>query len=84
MAQINIYTRKQFYVNKWGEKEYLDGSDQDDTLIKAALLTGKGLDSEEYLIYSAFGPSKEDAEKSLGAYIEANPSHPRIERKEYL
>lgn len=84
MVTIKIFKNKQFYVNKWGDKEYLDGGEGDNTLITAALLTGKGLDSEEECIYEAYGETTKEAETALKNYIKSNPNHPIISRKEVI
>lgn len=84
MITIKIFKSRQYYTNKWGDKEYLDGGDTDNTLIKAAILTGKGLNSEEECIYETYGETEEEAEKSLKNYLKANPEHPTISRKEVV
>jgi len=81
MAKITIYGEKQYYLSKYKEKQYLDGSDRDNTLIEAALLSGKGLESEEFEIYTAYGETKEDAEKSLNAFLSQKSIHPLITNK---
>lgn len=82
MVTIKIFKSRQYYRNKWGDKEYLDGGSGDNTLVMAAMLTGKGLDSEEECIYEAYGETEDEAEKSLVNYLKANPDHPIISRKE--
>lgn len=84
MILIKIYKEKTYYRNKWGDKEYLDGSDGDNTLVAAALLTGKGLHREEECFYDAFGETKEEAEKAIANYLKGNPNHPTISRTEII
>lgn len=66
-----------------GDKEYINGNKNDDTLIQAAILTGKGLKTEEEIIYVAYGETEAEAEKSLQNYIAANPNQV-IDRKELI
>ena len=82
MAKITIYGQKQFYLSKYNEKQYLNGGEGDNTLIAAALLTGKGLGSEEYEIYTAYGDTEQEAQKALQSYISQNPNHPQIYKTE--
>ena len=84
MITIKIYKERQYYKSKYGNKEYLDGSSGDDVLLKAAILTGKGLNSEEECVYTAYGETKEEAEKSITNYIKANPKHSMIARTELV
>lgn len=84
MITIKIYKSTQYYQNKWGDKEYLTGGASDNTLLQAAILTGKGLNSEEECIYNAYGETKEESEKSLENYLKANPNHPVISRTELI
>lgn len=81
MVQIKIYKENTYYKNTWGDKEYLNGA-ADDVLISAALLTGKGLQREEEIIYTAYGETINEAEKALANYLTANPEHALISRKE--
>ena len=84
MVTINIYRSRTYYVNKYGDKCYAD-EDSGGTYVKAALLTGKGLESEEQLIYSAHGESKKDADKALKAYMKVNDLEDfEISRKEVI
>jgi hypothetical protein len=83
MIQIKIYKEKQYYRNKWGDKEYLEGGAGDSTLVKAAMLTGKGLNTEEECIYVAYGETEAEAEKSLSNYLQANDNIV-ISRKEVV
>ncbi len=69
MIQTKIYTTKTFYKNKFGEKEYLTNTESDNWVIKAAILTGKGVESEEELIYASYGETIEESEKSMDNYI---------------
>lgn len=83
MIQIKIYKEKQYYLSKYGEKQWLDGGDGDNTLVMAAMLTGKGLKTEEECIYVAYGEDEAEAEKALSNYMEAN-GNPIISRKEVI
>jgi len=83
MISIIAYKSRLYYQNKWGDKEYINGNKNDDTLIQAAILTGKGLKTEEEIIYVAYGETEDEAEKSLQNYIAANPNQ-IIDRKELI
>ncbi len=82
MITAEIYTEKQYYMSKCMEKQYLDGTDGDDTLIMAAMLTGKGLISENKLIHTIYGETMEEVIKALVNYFQANPNHPSISKIE--
>lgn len=84
MVTIKLFTENTYYRNKWGNKEYLNGSDGDNTLISAAMLTGNGLNTEEKCIYCGYGETEDEAEKSIENYLKVNPSHPIISRKEII
>ena len=84
MITIKIYTEKTYYLNKSGDKEYLDGGEDDKTLIKAAILTGKGLNTEEEYVCSVYEETKKEAEKAFKNYLKANLNHPLISRTETL
>ena len=84
MVQIKIYREKQYYLSKYGEKQWLDGGDGDNTLVMAAMLTGKGLHTEEECFYDAFGETKEEVEKAIANYLKGNPNHPTISRTEVI
>ena len=71
MTTIKLYTSRQYYTNKYGDKCYVD-EDGGDTYVAAALLTGKGLNSEKVLTYTVYGESKDDADKALASYLKAN------------
>lgn len=73
MVQIKVFTEKQYYLSKYGEKQYLDGGEGDNTLVTAALLTGKGLNSDEHLVYTTYGETEAEAQKSVDCYIQVNP-----------
>lgn len=82
MKSITIFTEKRYYLSKYGEKQYLDGSSGDNVLIEAAILTGNGLRSEEHEIYTAYGETEIEAKKALDSYLLANPNHPQISKIE--
>jgi len=71
MTTIKLYKARQYYTSKYGDKCYVD-EDGGDTYITAALLTGKGLNSEKALAYTVYGENKEDADKALASYLKAN------------
>lgn len=71
MVTIKLFKENTYYENKYGEKEYLSG-ENDDMLISAALLTGKGLHREEECVYCAYGDTEEEAEKSVKNYLKVN------------
>jgi len=71
MVTIKAYRTRQYYLSKYGEKLYTD-SDDSDTAIRAAELTGKGLESENELVYTAYGETKEEALNSLENFKKAN------------
>lgn len=84
MVTIKLFKENTYYRNKCSDKEYLDGSDGDNTLISAAMLTGKGLNTEEECIYCGYGETEDEAEMAIENYLKANPNHPMILRKEVI
>ncbi len=83
MIEIKAYTTHRYYLSKYGEKQYIGQGGDDNTLLAAAMLTGKGIQSEEVIAYIAYGETKEEAGRALDNFIKANPSV-EITRKEYL
>lgn len=84
MFTTKIYTEKTFYITKYGEREYLNGTKSDKTLIEAAMLTGKGLNTEEECIYTSYGETEQESEKAMDNYIKAMTDLPMITRRETI
>jgi len=80
MIKIKMYKERLYYVNKWGTPEYIE-TKEDNVLVEAAILTGKGLKKEEVLVYEAYGETVQDAELSANNFLKANPNF-KISRKE--
>ncbi len=69
--KCTIVDRRRYYTNRHGTKEYLTGGDGDDALLRAALLTGKSLDSND-TVNETYGETPEEADKAAKAYVCAN------------
>ncbi len=65
---IKAYRERQYYLSKYGEKNYIDNDDSG-VYVAAAMLTGRGLRTEEEHIYTAVGETEEEAQKSLSLYL---------------
>lgn len=70
--KCDIVDKRQYYTNKYGKKEYLNGNPKnDEMLVTAALLTGKGLDSCD-VVYTAYGTTPEGAERAANCFLAVN------------
>ena len=64
-----IVDRRQYYENSNGIKEYLTGDNENDkTLMEAAMLSGKGLNSND-VINETFGVTEQEANNAAEAYV---------------
>jgi len=79
---LRVYKEKRYYLSKYGEKQYLDGSMRDKVLIEAAMLTGRGLKSEEECIHTIYGENKRECYKALDIYLKINPDNLTSYREE--
>ncbi len=71
MIKVKAYRKRQYYLSKFGEKCFIDGSDSDATYLQAAMLTGKGLNTEEELVYTSAGKTEKEAIKAMDNYLKA-------------
>lgn len=68
MVVIKAYNTKQYYLSKYGEKNFISG-DGKGIDVAAALLTGKGLQSEEVFLYEAVGSTLDEAQRALDNWL---------------
>lgn len=83
MTTIKIYENQQFYRSKYGDKCFIENDDSG-TYLAAAMLTGKGLESEEQLIYAAYGNDEQEAQAAVDNYIKATKFKGTISRTEII
>lgn len=70
MITVKAYKERQYYLSKYGEKCFID-TDDSGVYLKAAMLTGKGLQTEEEFIYTAVGRNLNEAQDSLNLYLQS-------------
>lgn len=77
MIKIDAFTERLIYLSKYGEEQ-----DAKDVPSIFALALPERFSTKEELLYSAFGESREDAEKAMKAFERSTDK--TITRKEYV
>lgn len=81
MITIKSYIERPYYRSKYGEKCFID-TDTSGTYLKAAMLTGKVLETDEELLYTATGETEHEANTALKNYLKSIKFNGIISRTE--